>query len=85
VEVAVAVAVAVGVVVAVGVAVGVGDGQVVMILRIQPASTKPKSEPTASSRTYRLHVPLGSVPLKIESAEPPKGVGAGGGQVSPAP
>jgi hypothetical protein len=76
--------VAVGVAVVVGVAIGVGDGQVVVILRIQPPSTTPLLPPASSTR-YRRHVPLGSVPLKIESAEPPKGVGAGAGHVSPAP
>jgi hypothetical protein len=79
----VAVAVGVGVNVAVGVAVGVGDahGPTVVTVRVQPPTIWPRPVIVSSTR-YRLHVPLGLVPLKIDSAEPPKGAGAGAGHVS---
>ena len=86
VDVAVGVAVAVAVAVAVGVGVGVGvtHGPLVVIVMVQPPATCPVS-PAASSTRYRLHVPLGLVPLKIESITLPEGTGAGAGHVSPAP
>ena len=63
---------------------GVGDAHAVVIVSVQPPEIVPIS-PVASSTMYRLHVPLGSVPLKIERAEPPRGAGAGAGHVSPVP
>jgi hypothetical protein len=48
-------------------------------LAMLPASTQ------QSSKTYRLQVPFGLVPSKVESATLPLGVGAGAGNGSPSP
>ena len=80
----VAVAVAVGVTVAVFVGVAGGVGQTVVTVNVHPPDIIPRSPPVSSTR-YRLQMPLGSVPLKIESDEPPDGVGAGATHVSPVP
>lgn len=73
--------------VGVGVGVGVATGPpqfVVLMFNDQPPAKLPRSPPTSSNR-YRDHVPLGSVPLKIDRAEPPNGAGAGALNVSPVP
>jgi len=84
VTVAVLVAVAVGVTVAVVVDVAEGVEQTLVIVNVHPPDIMPRSPPVSSTR-YRLQMPLGSVPLKIESDEPPDGVGAGATHVSPVP
>jgi len=54
---------------------------IVVISRHHPPLMLPASPPT-SSTIYKLQVPLGLIPLKTLSADPPEGVGAGAGNVS---
>jgi hypothetical protein len=79
--VCVAVRVEVGVLVLVGVNVA---GLEATILKHQPPARIPIS-PGVISITYKLHVPLGSVPLKVASVVALEGVGAGAGKVSALP
>ena len=55
-----------------------------VIVSSQPPLRSPTSPPR-SSIIYSDQVPLGAVPLNIESAEPPSGAGAGALNTSPAP
>src|SRR6266487_3882058 len=52
------------------------------IVTLQPPLMFPTS-PTASSSTYKLHVPFGLVPLKPDSTTGYGPAGAGAGNVSP--
>ena len=81
-----------GAIVGVGVGVGTrgdgdGDGPKQFSVRIkssQPPEMLPESPP-ASSITYRLQVPFGFAPLKVDRATLPEGTGAGAENVSPVP
>src|SRR5688500_11162134 len=59
-------------------------GQSVVTVRLQPPLTLPVTAPLSSTE-YRAQLPFGSVPLKIEKLDPPRGVGAGSGKLSTAP
>ncbi len=63
---------------------GGASGVSALISTHQPPLMLPLS-PAASSTTYRLQVPLGSVPLKTASWVAAEGAGAGAGKVSPVP
>src|SRR5689334_20048050 len=63
---------------------GAAGASTVEICSDQPVRD-PRS-PELSSTTYRLQVPFGSVPLKVDRADPPVATGAGAGNAStPAP
>ena len=55
------------------------------MFRVQPPEMVSAASPQASSTTYRLHVPLGAVPLKAPASvvfEEGDGAGAGKGSTS---
>ena len=56
----------------------------VVIFTHHPPARLPPS-PVVSSVTYRLHTPLGSIPLNTLNALPPDGAGAGAGNTSAPP
>src|SRR5262245_49807517 len=68
----------------VGLGVGLWRGTTAVSVRLQPPARAPPSH-QESSTTYRLHVPLGSWPLKALRAVAPEGSGAGAGKKSAIP
>src|SRR5918998_5265463 len=59
----------------------VATAPAVVMLSVHPPEMLPASG-QASSRTYRLHVPFGSIPLNAARVVLPDGDGAGGGKAS---